>query len=476
MSATAGANHNSVDASPTKRFFVDMLTRDIELQDAVLDLLDNCVDGLMRSSGPYDSSAEKPYTGHWARITFSEDRFTIADNCGGISRKLAEDSAFRMGRVAAARVFDANIPTVGMYGIGMKRAIFKMGRRSTVTSNTKKEAFRVDIPESWFSKASEDDWKLPIKTLQPSPSSIGTSIEVSRLDPAVAKEFANPAGFAQTFRSTVSQQYSLIIEKGFQVFIDNRPVKPLPLEFRSVDLANYQEGIAPFMFSGKIDGVDVDMHVGFYKPIPDDAEIEAQDEGTFSADEAGWTVICNDRVVLYHDRTRLTGWGEASVPSFHNQFISISGVVHFRCNDATKLPVTTTKRGINASSDVYAQAKDKMRQGLKVFTSYTNQLKKDRTRRDEIFAETGTVDLRTLKQASSRPPATSWTQDRKFEGKTFVPQLPRVVDSNLKTIRFLRPQDQIAKVAQYVLDDPNAKPSEVGEECFDRLLKEAKRR
>ena len=38
-------------ASPTKRFFVDMLTRDIDLKDAVLDLLDNCVDGLMRSLG-----------------------------------------------------------------------------------------------------------------------------------------------------------------------------------------------------------------------------------------------------------------------------------------------------------------------------------------------------------------------------------------------------------------------------------------
>ena len=38
----------TVDASPVKSFFVEMLTRDIELGDAILDLLDNCVDGILR--------------------------------------------------------------------------------------------------------------------------------------------------------------------------------------------------------------------------------------------------------------------------------------------------------------------------------------------------------------------------------------------------------------------------------------------
>ena len=32
-------------AIPTKQFFVSMLTRDISLADAILDLIDNCLDG-----------------------------------------------------------------------------------------------------------------------------------------------------------------------------------------------------------------------------------------------------------------------------------------------------------------------------------------------------------------------------------------------------------------------------------------------
>lgn len=34
-----------INAEPTKAFFVDMLTRDIPLEQAVLDLVDNSVDG-----------------------------------------------------------------------------------------------------------------------------------------------------------------------------------------------------------------------------------------------------------------------------------------------------------------------------------------------------------------------------------------------------------------------------------------------
>lgn len=41
-------SNDRAQATPTKQFFVSMLTRDISLDDAILDLLDNCLDGAMR--------------------------------------------------------------------------------------------------------------------------------------------------------------------------------------------------------------------------------------------------------------------------------------------------------------------------------------------------------------------------------------------------------------------------------------------
>ena len=150
-----------IGAFPAKRFFVDMLTRDIELQDAILDLLDNCLDGALRSvsENPDNRDRERIYEGFEAKINFDDHSFTIEDNCGGISGKLATDYAFRLGRPNDRE--GEKIPTIGIYGIGMKRAIFKMGTASEVLSKTKDEQFKVAITPEWISD--DDKWELELE-------------------------------------------------------------------------------------------------------------------------------------------------------------------------------------------------------------------------------------------------------------------------------------------------------------------------
>jgi hypothetical protein len=70
MNSPISSLEMGIDASPTKTFFVDMLTKDIELEDAILDLLDNCIDGIQRSVGGKEVT-DMPYQGFWARINFS---------------------------------------------------------------------------------------------------------------------------------------------------------------------------------------------------------------------------------------------------------------------------------------------------------------------------------------------------------------------------------------------------------------------
>ena len=60
---------SQANAFPAKRFFVEMLTRDIDLGDAILDLLDNCVDGAIRTGR---TSEERPYEGFYARLKLRE--------------------------------------------------------------------------------------------------------------------------------------------------------------------------------------------------------------------------------------------------------------------------------------------------------------------------------------------------------------------------------------------------------------------
>ena len=66
-----------INAEPTKSFFVDMITRDISLEQAVLDLVDNSVDGAMR----FKKVADHPLDGYYVHIqvsTKSSESWTIA--------------------------------------------------------------------------------------------------------------------------------------------------------------------------------------------------------------------------------------------------------------------------------------------------------------------------------------------------------------------------------------------------------------
>ena len=117
-----------VHAQPTKEFFVRMIVKDISLEDCILDLVDNCLDGangdiaeaenVRREAGENlalrpgaqgggeltpngtqaDSTTDKRYEGYWTELTLNEDVFSIRDNCGGISIEEAKNYAFRFGR------------------------------------------------------------------------------------------------------------------------------------------------------------------------------------------------------------------------------------------------------------------------------------------------------------------------------------------------------------------------------------------
>jgi Histidine kinase-, DNA gyrase B-, and HSP90-like ATPase len=473
-----------VNASPTKGFFVEMLTRDIELEDAILDLLDNCVDGIQRSLEGH-SPSDKPYKNFWAKISFSSQQFKIEDNCGGIPTQIAEQYAFRMGRPEEIVYKDY---AIGTYGIGMKRAIFKIGQQSQIISQTQADAFRVEIAPQWLT--SDDDWELPFKEESQQRSiENGTTIEITNLRSGIAKvfELSEHSALHNSLFGKISHHYSYIINKGFTIWVNSIKVLPMPLNLLwEGGKAIEEKGkvLAPYLYKGRRDEVEIDLAVGFSGPTASETEIDQDKQGIRkrSSDTAGWTIICNDRVILYGDKSRLTGWGEAKVPSFHPQFIGISGIVHFRSTNARNLPITTTKRGIDSSSDLYLYVKDFMREGVMHFTSYTNKWKKNIYAEREISSKAISA---TLSKIFDELPSNAWTDVRKksgdqasqTEGKKYVPNLPTPKDSQkgpkMAKIIFSKPVDEIQTVSEYIFDSSDREPPEVGEACFDRVLREA---
>ena len=476
MMETIGA----AKASPSKEFFVNMLTRDIELEDAVLDLLDNCVDGILRSKPKL--SDEKPYADFWAKITFCKDYFKIEDNCGGIPKDVAKKYAFSMGRQSASKL-DSSGATIGMYGIGMKRAIFKMGRDATVSSHHDLDAYSVKFTSDWMS---DDKWSdLPMYALEKGElKQKGTVIEVHQLMADVAPHFSDDR-WIERFRTIVSQHYAFIISKGFSITVDNgektnasnEPIKAESFSLLSSKYINEQEKLEPYIYTGELKGVKIEIYAGFYRELLSQKELDEQEEMPGDSSNAGWTIACNDRVVVWKDKTRLTGWGEASVPSYHTQFIAITGLVLLSSKDPKKLPLTTTKRGIDASREIYSEVKDLMREATKSLASFTNRWKKFPDKRNEIYRSSETLDLPSLQvRKSDLDSSKQMASMRKVEGvKRYTPKLPEPKQEKTSArVSFVAEKKDIKKISSDLFDDRNVKPSVVGEAVFNRYLEELK--
>ena len=477
---------DSINASPTKSFFVDMLTRDIDLKDAILDLLDNCVDGIQRTNREAKPS-EMPYEGFWAEITFSETDFAIADNCGGIPLDVAQRYAFRMGKPRNISD-DDDIATIGTYGIGMKRAIFKMGQSAQVISQTEEASFAVSIQPDWLT--SDSSWDLPLERVDDPLERAGTVVEVEQLRREVASQFATKA-FQAALVGDIETLYSYIIAKGFEIVVNGQVVKPkqVSLQWEGLKKLKSQdtEAIAPYLYEGYEQDVNVTVAVGFHRDLPSYEEVDDETAGKKrKSEKAGWTIVCNDRVVLANDKSILTGWGEAGVPKYHPQYIAISGVVTFRSTDARKLPITTTKRGIDTSSELYLHVKERMREGMRLFTTYTSKWKrvpkeeKKRTQRTKTESPTSMFDIvkKVDDEVSAKKGGKSlWTEvkDKKMTvEQRYIPKLPSppAADQS-KRISFNKPTEEIKLIGEYLFDDPDCPPSAVGEACFEEILSQA---
>jgi len=456
-------------AIPTKEFFVSMLTRDISLVDAILDLVDNCLDGALRTAG----NNQVNYSRHSVIIKIDSDRFYIQDDCGGIPRDIARNYAFKMGREPDDSR-DSESDTIGMYGVGMKRAIFKMGRDATVRSCHNGDRYYVPISSEWLDNK---EWeRLPIVNggSEVDFDNPGTIIEVKSLYPSVSRHFESDS-FINDVKIAIGEHFTMFLQKGLNIKVNGELVKPVRVE---VLVSDDKNGPAPYIYQKEIDGVTVSIAVGLNSTKSSNGDEETHDfERNRTAITAGWTVFCNDRAVIVGDKSRLTGWGDG-IPMYHWQFSVITGIVEFRSASADKLPITTTKRALDTSSDVWLEARTKMRDGLRVFINHTNTWKNhpisDQTK---YWESTKPLPLaKAIEAVVAREVAKK--QDGSIEynpTKKNVLPVPETKKPSSRKIVYSRPIEEIRIVSAFLFDREDEVPGSVGDKCFQVIFERSKK-
>ena len=356
-------NPNEINASPSKTLFIEMLTKDIPLIRAILDLVDNSVDGARRMR------PDENYNGLWIKIDISKNRFRIADNCGGISVETAREYAFRFGRADDAPETPGS---VGQFGVGMKRAFFKLGKFFSVESKTKSTSFIVEVNVDEWEKVKE--WVFHFKEFDEKinnpPEAIGTTILVESLHDNVSENFGQ-----DNFRTRLIQELAtahlLSVNKGLLITLNG-----IPLQMKDLSLYMSKQ-IKPVM---KAVEYKVKNH-----PNPVEVKIIAGIADS-SPRDAGWYVFCNGRLLLEREKTPITGWGEkdgGKIPLYHQQYARFRGYVFFNSDYAELLPWNTTKTGVDTDSPIYQSVRLEMISIMRPIIDFLNELKESKGENDE---------------------------------------------------------------------------------------------
>lgn len=347
------------NAQPTKRLFVYMLTRDISLEYAILDLVDNAIDALIKERGADD--IKEIVTGSLLGelknrnrknlksidITVNNGVFSIKDNCGGAGYTLAKNVMFRFGKEQVAT------SSLSVYGIGLKRACFKIGRDITVRSSNEESGFTVKFHvDEWLK---DKKWSFPLEKYSPSKELIGyTEVIIKEFNKDIEHVLAQE-GYIAKVKSLIARTYNFFIGSLVKITVNGETITPVEIPFGS------SASVTPFLETAQYENVKITILASLV-----DKEFRKQEH-------AGWYVLCNGRTVVSSDQTDLTGWGDG-LPRFQPKYRGFIGIVFLMSEETETLPWTTTKRGLNTDSYVYRFMRGKMDLAARPVLSFLDKM------------------------------------------------------------------------------------------------------
>lgn len=433
-------NSGIIKAFPTKRFFLDMLTRDISIERAIIDLIDNSIDGAKRLRPDGD------YSGLWIKLNLDENQLIIKDNCGGIPLVIAKEYAFCFGR---SEDYDKIVASemkqgIGRFGVGMKRALFKTGQIFQVESKNKTEHF--EIKQDIFEWLVKKEWEFEFNAVDNSGIiEDGTSITVKKLFPNIGGYFKKSnSPFLNSLIKDIGITIGRTIDKGLELTVNGEKIESRTVQFIAVD--EYK----PIKKEDKFGNVKVTIFAGI---------------GVGNPELAGWYIYMNDRLVLASDKSYVTGWrdkdnNDPEFTKFASKHATFRGVAYFESDNSEDLPMTTTKTGVDANHPVYIAA----RAGL------INPAKEEVFTLIDQFKTVGKIaELKennpTYKLIKAEELRVNHTM---YSEKIVMPNRPTIEENKFVRITFTKEIEIVDKVKQ-LFKTKNA--SLAGEKAFDAYVK-----
>lgn len=419
-----------LSAEPTKTLFINVLTKDVDEKECILDLIDNSIDSYTRQgySEPRD-----------IKLKIDKECFEIIDTCGGIDINSIKKDIFRFGVDEIRR----DKPTLGLYGIGMKRALFKIGKiiKLETDDGETHSIINIDIDKWKANDLWEMDFDYEDSILNGNLPY--TSIKVVTLYPEVSKQFALET-FITDIKDKIHIVYTKFISKGIGISVNNKNLEPFALEVR------FDEDYQPAKFTEIYNDINIDIICG--------VSPRSKKRTAYETGHRGWNVFCNDRLILVDDLSDKTGWTgkDAKLPKYHPIFNEFYGFVFLSSNNPALLPLNTSKTGLLTYTPTYTYILDKMISTAKPVIKYLSNKYNDEKSESEAVEE-------NIKSKMEIEPETKTTAISELKGDIkFIAPVKHT--TQYTTISYRKPKQIVDKVKAHMRTNVNKK---VGTETFD---------
>ena len=320
----------SMKAGFTKEFAIGAMIKDVTIKAAIFDLIDNSIEAAIINGG---------VRGHIISIITSNDEFKIFDDCGGFEPDKIKD-IFKIGYRNGSSGF----------GIGMKRAIIKLGNIANITSLNANKSFNIYFD---INNCKNAEWDLKVNEIKREPeNSFGLEISILQLNSEVKKYFKR--GECNELGQAISRRYRSFINNGLIIKLNGNTVPKYKIKEEA-------DKISPIY---KINE-NVEVQIKLYSKIS-------------STEESGWDVFINNKCVCERNKSNEIQWNRIKKQSGYS-YKRFVGEVLITGINVRELPVTSTKDRIDFDSDI-------MREVIRYMYSFLS-INKDLYKKNDITVQ-----------------------------------------------------------------------------------------
>ncbi|WP_345960822.1 ATP-binding protein [Pseudomonas sp. NY8896] len=355
-------------------YLIQGLTSDVSTIECIYDLIDNSIDAarskIIRASKRFKKDSyglPASYKGFKIDLDVTSRKVAVSDNCAGIDESTLSDKVFTIGK-RSKHAFG-----IGHYGVGLNRAIFKLGSSVRLMTDNGVHAFSLGFSEMDVRSAVENKSTIQARRLPTSKKSY-YKLEIDSVKNDVLSDLGSDT-WLDTLRDQIRIRYAIFCAKGLVISVNKKKVGSFGPKIRNPDFLekrakNFvsQSGVSVYLEAGlhenyRIAKFEIDYEQ--FKPVI---------KGL--TPEYGWYVVCNDRIILVADKTKITGW---TTTAWHNEYHGFLGWAHYVSEDPSLLPWDTKKTGINTNNQTHIEVLSSLKELADDYRSRNRNLRQPKS-------------------------------------------------------------------------------------------------